>query len=129
MPASLGAVENRCCLRQRADRPICRTDLTTVSELAPRAPGTIEVVTGDQAGEIKPGNIYEDCAFHPVLCTFNDGDEIRGISLIDATEPRACSIGFCGVIKLSVEDVIEARRDWPAYRLLRETEWNADAPE
>jgi len=50
-------------------------------------------VTEDQPGQIKPGDIYEDCSFHPVLCTFNDGDEIQGISLIDATAPRACSIG------------------------------------
>jgi hypothetical protein len=72
-------------------------------------------MTKDQPGEIRPGDIYEDCSFHPVLCTFNDGDQIHGISLIDATAPRACSIGFCAVIKLSIGDVIAARTDWPTY--------------
>jgi hypothetical protein len=79
------------------------------------APGLNSIVTEDQPGRIKPGDIYEDCSFHPVLCTFADGDEIEGISLIDATTPRACSVGHCGVIKLSVADVIAARADWPAY--------------
>jgi hypothetical protein len=83
-------------------------------------------VTEDQPEEIKPGDIYEDCAFHPVLCTFNDGDEIEGISLIDATAPRACSIGHCGVIKLSISDVIAARADWPAYLARRKFEFEAD---
>jgi hypothetical protein len=83
-------------------------------------------VAEDQSGEFKPGDIYEDCAFHPVLCTFTDGDEIEGISLIDATAPRACTIGHCGVIKLSIADVITARADWPAYRARREVEVDAE---
>src|SRR4051812_752949 len=62
-----------------------------------------------------PGDIYEDCSFHPALCTFNDGDQIQGISLVDATAPRACSIGHCAVIKLSIADVIAARADWSTY--------------
>ncbi|TYB56366.1 hypothetical protein FXF51_43845 [Nonomuraea sp. PA05] len=73
---------------------------------------------------ISPGDIYEDCAFHPVLCTFNDGDQILGISLIDASMPRACSIGFCAVVKLSIEDVIAARTDWPAYLARRKAEYD-----
>lgn len=65
--------------------------------------------------EIAPGDIYEDCAFHPVLCTYNDGDAVQGISLIDATTPRSCSLRHCGVIRLTIQDVVEARADWPAY--------------
>lgn len=72
-------------------------------------------VTGDRPGRISPGDIYEDCSFHPVLRTFNDGDQIEGISLIDASMPRACSVALCGVIKLSIDDVVAARTDWPAY--------------
>ena len=70
--------------------------------------------------EIHPGDSYEDCSFHPVLCTYiDDGDEIGGISLIDASAPRACSLSGCAVVKLSIEDVVAARADWPAY-LVRE---------
>lgn len=83
-------------------------------------------MTTDQPGPITPGDIYEDCSFHPVLCTVNDGDQIQGISLIDATMPRACSIGFCGVIKLSIDDVIAARTDWPAYLARRKAEFQEE---
>ena len=84
-------------------------------------------MTEDQAERIKPGEIYEDCSFQPVLCTFNDGDQIQGISLIDATTPRACSIGHCAVIKLSIADVIAARADWPAYLARRKAEFEAES--
>jgi hypothetical protein len=82
-------------------------------------------VTQDQPGKIKPGDIYEDCAFHPVLCTAVDGDEIQGISLIDASMPRACSIAHCGVIKLSIHDVITARTDWSTHLKRRRAEFDA----
>ncbi|GAA2213056.1 hypothetical protein GCM10009850_085180 [Nonomuraea monospora] len=78
---------------------------------------------------ISPGEIYEDCSFHPVLCTSNDGDEIQGISLIDASMPRACSIGFCAVVKLSIDDVIAARTDWPAYLVRRKAEFERHCSE
>jgi hypothetical protein len=84
--------------------------------------GHNDVVTEHEPRKIKPGDIYEDCSFHPVLCTFNDGDQIQGISLIDATAPRACSISHCAVTKLSVADVITARTDWPAYLARRKVE-------
>jgi len=58
--------------------------------------------------EIAPGDIYEDCNYHPVLCVARDGDEIRGISLIDGSQPRACSLGHCGVVKLEIADVIKS---------------------
>jgi hypothetical protein len=83
-------------------------------------------MTRDQPGEIRPGAIYEDCSFHPVLCTLVDGDEIQGISLIDASAPRACSLGHCAVIKLSIEDVIAARSDWPAYLARRKAEFEQE---
>jgi len=52
-----------------------------------------------------PGEIYEDCAYHPCLCVSVDkeGDEIWGISLIDGSHPRSCSLSHCGVIKLTVD--------------------------
>ncbi len=79
-----------------------------------------------QTGDIEPGDIYEVCSFHPVLCTFDDEDQILGISLIDASMPRACSIGHCAVIKLSINDVIAARDDWPTYLTRRKAEFEAE---
>jgi hypothetical protein len=83
-------------------------------------------VTRNRPGRISPGDIYEDCSFHPVLCTHNDGDQIQGISLIDASMPRACSVGFCAVVELSIDDVIAARADWPAYLARRKAEFERE---
>jgi hypothetical protein len=83
-------------------------------------------VTEDQPGPIRPGDIYKDCAFHPVLCTHIDGDEIQSSSLIDASSPRACSLSHCGLIKLSITDVIAARADWPTYLARRNAKFEAD---
>jgi hypothetical protein len=83
-------------------------------------------VTDNEGARIKPGEIYEDCSFHPVLCLYNDGDQIHGVSLIDASAPRACSIGHCAVVKLSVDDVIAARADWPSYLQRRKAEFEAE---
>ncbi|PZS26637.1 MAG: hypothetical protein DLM59_17930 [Pseudonocardiales bacterium] len=81
-------------------------------------------MVGYHAEEIRPGDIYEDCAFHPVLCTHVGDDEIQGISLIDATGPRSCSTKHCGVFKLSIADVRAARADWPVYLAQRKSAWN-----
>jgi len=73
-----------------------------------------EAASGD---DINPGDIYEDCAYHPVLCTWRDGDEVAGISLIDGSRPRSCSLTHCGVVKLdlaAVDQAVErARRPQP----------------
>ena len=66
--------------------------------------------------DIAPGDIYEDCSYHPVLCTSRDGDEVQGISLIDGSRPRACSLTHCGVVKLeiaAVTDAVERARNAP----------------
>src|SRR5258705_8775655 len=55
-------------------------------------------------GDISPGEIYEDCAFHPCLCLHVSGDEISGVSLVDGSCPRSCDIGACGVRKLTLEE-------------------------
>jgi hypothetical protein len=39
--------------------------------------------------QIKIGDIYEDCGFHPCLCVKIDeeDDEVQGISLVDGSYP------------------------------------------
>jgi hypothetical protein len=85
-------------------------------------------MTTDGPEDIKPGDIYEDCAFQPILCTYNEGGEISGISLIDGSYPRWCDIGGCGPVKLSIADVIAARTDWTTYLKHREAIAAAEYP-
>jgi hypothetical protein len=54
--------------------------------------------------DISPGDIYEDCAYHPCVCLGVDGLEIWGISLVDGSHPRSCDIGACGIRKLTPEE-------------------------
>lgn len=63
---------------------------------------------------MKPGDIYEDCAYHPVLCTHIDGDDIEGISLIDGSSPRCCSIKYCAVRPMSLEEAIQVKEYGPS---------------
>jgi hypothetical protein len=43
-----------------------------------------------------------------VLCTSRDGDEVGGISLIDGSQPRSCSLTHCGVVKMEVAQAVAA---------------------
>lgn len=65
--------------------------------------------------QLAPGDIYEDCRFHPVVCVEVDyeGDSISGVSMIDGSFPRCCSLRFCGVRKLTVGEAWEIRRHGP----------------
>jgi hypothetical protein len=65
--------------------------------------------------DLKPGDIYEDCAYHPCLCVFVniEDDDIQGISLVDGTYPRSCSVKNCGVRKLTVEEAWRWRAAGP----------------
>jgi hypothetical protein len=60
--------------------------------------------------EIKVGDFYEDCAFHPCLCISvgADGDEdgVEGISLVNGSGPRGCSARHCGLRLLTLEEAI-----------------------
>jgi hypothetical protein len=57
-----------------------------------------------RSADLKPGEIYEDCFCHPCLCTRVDGNEVSGISLIDGSYPRMCSIDACDIRKLTVDE-------------------------
>ena len=65
--------------------------------------------------KLKPGDIYEDCAYHPVLCLGVDytKDEIWGVSLVDGTYPRSCSLIHCGVRKLTPRQAWEIKLRGP----------------
>jgi hypothetical protein len=64
---------------------------------------------------IKVGDIYEDCAFHPVLCTFVTSDgSVGGISLVDGSYPRCCSLFSCGVQKLTVAEAEKICKEGPS---------------
>lgn len=69
------------------------------------------------------GTIYESCRFHPVLCTeVYDDNSVGGISLIDGSYPNNCSEIGCGAVPLTIEDVLEIRRDFEAYMKRRKLE-------
>ncbi|MDO8651171.1 MAG: hypothetical protein Q7R66_03155 [Undibacterium sp.] len=61
------------------------------------------------------GDVYEDCAYHPVLCIgiSYEEDEIWGVSLIDGSQPRSCSLRHCGVRKLTIEEAWKIKKEWP----------------
>lgn len=67
--------------------------------------------------DLQPGDFYEDCAYHPCLCTrvIREGDlVIQGISLVDGSYPRECSIPGCGVRKLTFEEAMHWKFYGPA---------------
>src|SRR4051812_17745004 len=62
----------------------------------------------NQPGDIKPGDLFEDCRFHPCLCveggSNDDPNGVYGYSVVDGT-PCGCSIDHCGLRKLTIEEV------------------------
>lgn len=82
---------------------------------------------------IHVGDVFEDCAFHPVLCLGADykEDELWGISLIDGSYPRSCSLKHCGVRKLSLEEAWKIKMHGPsdpndAARINQDRRWWRD---
>jgi len=75
------------------------------------------VTDADIAERFGVGLIYEDCFFHPVLCTYLsvEEDEMRGISLIDGSGPRGCSLLHCGPVPLSVADAVWIKEHFDTY--------------
>lgn len=56
--------------------------------------------------EFSPGDFYEDCAYSPCLCVDASSEEdfLWGVSLIDGSYPRSCSLLSCGPRKLSIAE-------------------------
>jgi len=65
--------------------------------------------------DLKPGEYYEDCFYHPCLCVRVDTEhgQVEGISLVDGTYPRACSIGYCGIRKLTLAEALDWKFNGP----------------
>lgn len=78
----------------------------------------------DDRDTFRPGDLYEDCSFHPVLCVGvnEEDDEMWGISLIDGSQPRACSLQHCGPVALTVEEAVAIKADFAAYVARRTAE-------
>jgi len=72
--------------------------------------------------DLSVGEVYEDCAYHPVLCVSvsYEEDDIQGVSLVDGSYPRSCSLRHCGVRKLTIEEAWEIRRNGPSDPVARE---------
>jgi len=64
-------------------------------------------------GQLLPGEIYEDCRFHPCVCITVDDNILTGISLIDGSYPHNCKIGRCKIRKLSLQEAMEWKKGGP----------------
>lgn len=69
------------------------------------------------------GGVYEDGAYHPCLCTEVDEDDrqLTGISLIDGSLPRSCSMDHCGPEVLSVGQAALICCNFEEFRARRES--------
>ena len=65
-------------------------------------------------GQLRVGEFYEDCAFHPCLCVSVEaaGVLIEGVSLVSGSISR-CNIRHCGLRKLSPDEAIAWRLSGP----------------
>ena len=61
---------------------------------------------------INPGDIYESCGYHPVLCTQTDDDGVWGVSLIDGSFGHGCDINHCGVRELTIAEAMAHKNNW-----------------
>jgi len=73
--------------------------------------------------DIRVGDFFEDCAYHPCLCIAVGGDcdedGVEGISLVDGSGPRCCSERHCGLRLLTVEEAIHWKFHGPADQKLK----------
>lgn len=59
----------------------------------------------------KAGDLFEDCAVHPCICTIGNedgGDMISGISLVNGREVF-CSVTCCGLRPITIDEVMPLR--------------------
>ena len=68
---------------------------------------------------ISPGDLYEDCSYHPCVCLGAGDGAVWGVSLVDGSYPRTCDIGVCGVRKLTPEEAWSIRVGGPTDSRIR----------
>lgn len=75
------------------------------------------------AEEIRVGDYFESCSFHPCLCIEVDenGRNIEGISLVNGGIQH-CSVFHCGIRKLTVDEAIHWKLHGPRELEDREVE-------
>jgi hypothetical protein len=77
-------------------------------------------------GELRPGDLFEDCRFHPCLCidanSTDDVDGVQGISLVDGTA-CGCSIRHCGLRKLTIEEAVHWKYHGPRDQEVEDHWW------
>jgi hypothetical protein len=65
-------------------------------------------------GEVLPGDVFEDCRYHPCFCydIADGGERVFGISLIDGSTWQ-CGISGCGVRKLTPAEAWRWKAEGP----------------
>jgi hypothetical protein len=81
----------------------------------------------NKPGELLPGDLYEDCRYHPCVCIeanlIEDLDGVYGISLINGS-PSGCSIAHCALRKLTIDEAVSWKRQGPTdEHLSAEDRW------
>ena len=68
------------------------------------------------AGELAPGDLFEDCRYHPCLCYDvgdpGEEDAVFGISLVDGSTCQ-CSVRHCGLRKLTPAEAWRWKSEGP----------------
>ena len=80
--------------------------------------------------DLQVGDIYQDCSYHPVICVSlnREDDEVTGISLIDGSSPRSCSLLHCGIRKITIEEAWNIKINGPSdsevkQEISKEKQW------
>ena len=97
----------------------CRAPLRPLARIATEYE-TLMPLGIEFATDLKTGDYYEDCAYHPCVCIHVEDGEVCGVSLIDGSYPRSCSVPGCGVRRLSLREALH----WKFYGPI-----DADVPE
>jgi hypothetical protein len=66
--------------------------------------------TADASPDFEPGDLYEDVFYHPCHAMGVSDDEIWGISLIDGSYPRCCSLAHGDIRKISRDEAWELKQ-------------------
>lgn len=68
----------------------------------------------NKAGDLKIGNYFESCSFHPCIITNVDsaGIQVAGISLVDGSSHN-CNVRHCGLRLLTEDEAQQWKQSGP----------------